>query len=243
MKQSNFVIVHGKKLSELLEGLGVEPQKIKVLPHGNFSLLRDVRAHEKKTGKSELENFSRNYVLFFGKIKPYKGIETIIRAVPIIRKEIENVHIVVAGFGKIDEYVALINEKDRKNFRFLNYYIADEDIPSLLQNAAVIVLPYREASQSGVLSLAYTFGKPVIVSSVGSIDEFVDNGITGFIFEPNDHKTLAKFVIRMLKDRKLRKTMELNCYEKAFSDLSWEKIASYTHDMYQETVAHTADRK
>jgi len=230
MKHSNSLIVHGKKLSKLLEEWGVEPRKIEVLPHGNFSILR-------KIGKNELGKPPRNYVLFFGKIKPYKGVETIIRAVPIIKKEIRDVLIVVAGFGEINEYLSLINEEDLKNFEFLNYYIADEDIPLLFQNAAVVVLPYTSASQSGVLSLAYTFGRPVLVSSVGSMCEYVDNKKTGFIFKPNDHGSLAKIIVKMLKNRKLREKMELNCYKKAFSDLSWEKIANNTYEIYKRASA------
>ena len=238
MRHSNLIILHGKRLSKLLENWGVESQKIRILPHGNFAILA-------KTAKSQPSerNGLRDYVLFFGKIKPYKGIETLIHALPIIKKEIRNVLVVVAGFGKISQYLPLIRKEDRKNIRFLNYYIPDEEIPLLFQNAAFVILPYTEASQSGVLSLAYTFGKPVIASRAGAIDEYVDPSKTGFIFKPNDHKTLAKFVIKMFKDSKLRKTMELNCYKKAFSDLSWEKIARDTHEMYQKAVAHTADRR
>jgi glycosyltransferase involved in cell wall biosynthesis len=97
-------------------------------------------------------------------------------------------------------------------------------------------LPYIEASQSGVIPTAYGFKKPVVVTSAGSIPEIVDDGITGFIVPPKDVNALAEAIIKLLKDRELRRKMGENAYKKLKKDLSWDNIAEKTIQVYKETI-------
>ena len=102
-----------------------------------------------------------------------------------------------------------------------------------------MVLPYIEASQSGIVSLAYTFGKPVVVTNVGSIPEVVDDGQTGIIVPPENAEALAKALVELLNDDEKRERMGQNALFKAKTMLSWETIAEQTAAVYRQVVGVT----
>ena len=123
---------------------------------------------------------------------------------------------------------------DRESFEIINEFIPDEEIAQLFQRAKLVVLPYIEASQSGIIAIAYAFKKPVIVSSVGSIPEVVDHGKTGLLVPPGDAKALAEAIIELLKDDRLREEMGNNAFAKMEQELSWDKIAEKTLQVYKQ---------
>ena len=108
----------------------------------------------------------------------------------------------------------------------------------LFQKASVVVLPYLEATQSGVIPIAYNFGKPVIVTDVGSIREVVENGKEGFVIPPRDMKALAVAIVKILSDDGLRDHMGQNAYQKINTELSWGTIAKQTLEAYKLAVGH-----
>ena len=87
------------------------------------------------------------------------------------------------------------------------------------ERASVVVLPYIEASQSGIIPIAYSFKKPVIVTNVGSIPEVVENGITGYIVPPKNPELLADSIIKILEDNLTRQQMGENAYHKMEMEL------------------------
>ena len=104
--------------------------------------------------------------------------------------------------------------EEHSNIEIINEYIEDDMVAELFQRASVVVLPYVEGSQSGIIPIAYSFHKPVVVTDVGSISEVVDNGITGFIIPPKDSESIAKAVSTILNNNELRKQMGENSYKK-----------------------------
>jgi starch synthase len=82
----------------------------------------------------------------------------------------------------------------------LNSYISDETRAELFAQASVVVLPYIDASQSGVIPIAYSFGKPVVATTVGGLPAMVDDGVTGYLVPPCDERALAEAVIRVLQE-------------------------------------------
>ena len=107
----------------------------------------------------------------------------------------------------------------------------------LFQKASVVVLPYTDASQSGVIPLAYAFKKPVIATNVGSLPEVVDHGMTGYLVPPGNVKKLEEAIIDLLKDEDKLKRMGQNAFKKAKEELSWDKIAHKTVDVYREVIS------
>ena len=220
------IIVHTINNKEQLIRNGVDAEKISVIPLGAFTLFKN---HSKDT----IEN--KGYcVLFFGYISKNKGIEYLINAVPSISKEIPDIKIIIAGEGDFSEYRRLTY--DGKMFDIYNEYIPNDRVSELFQRAKVVVLPYTyHQGHSAVLTVAFSFGKPVIVTNVGDLPNLVENGKEGLLVPPKDPEALAEAIIKLLKDDELRKQMGENAYKKA-QELSWDNIAKMHVEVYEEVL-------
>ncbi len=152
----------------------------------------------------------------------------------MISKKISDFKIVIAGKGNFKKYRCLIKNKEK--FVIYNEFIPNEKVSELFQKATIVVLPYIEASQTGIISIAYSFKKPVIVTNVGSLPEVVENGKTGFIVPPKDQKKLAEAIIKLLSNNEKRKKMGENAYEMMQTELSWDSIAKKTIEVYKEII-------
>jgi len=225
IKYADRIFVHGTWAMSTLVDMGVSNNKITVIPHGDYSFFTKYpQNHIKET----------NAVLYFGRIEDYKGLEYLIRAEPLITEEIPDANIIIAGKGNFEKYRNLIG--DANKFEIHNRFIPDEEVPYFFQRAKVIVLPYIEGTQTGIIPIAYAFKKPVVVTKVGSISEVVDDGKTGFIVPPKDEKALADAIVVILKDDKLRKQMGENAYKKMKEELSWDEIAERTIEVYKNVI-------
>jgi glycosyltransferase involved in cell wall biosynthesis len=175
-------------------------------------------------------------VLFFGRIWPYKGLDYLIRAEPFITARVPNVRFVIAGRGEdLARYRALMVHPER--FELLEGYISDEQRTRLFREASVIVLPYVEASQSGVIPLAYTFEKPVVATVVGGLAEVVEDLRTGCLVPPRDANKLADAVVTLLTNDGLRESCGKNGRRKIETECSPQVVADKTLAVYQATLA------
>jgi len=229
VRYANRVIVHGEKLKKIMRERDNKPAgSIHVIPHGEFSF------YKKFTRRIVKEE---DYlVLFFGRIWEYKGLRYLIEAEPLISEKVPTGKIMIAGQGEnFRKYQEMMVNKEK--FIIYNQFIPDEMVPELFQRASVVVLPYIEASQSGIVPLAYTFKKPVVVTDVGSIPEVVDNGKTGYIVPPKDPKKLAEAIIDLLKDKEKRRKMGENGYKKTEKELCWDNIALKTIEVYKKALS------
>lgn len=222
IKYSDALIVHGEAAKAILKKR-ITDKKIFVIPHGDYSFFTKSIQHncEEEAGN----------ILFFGRIADYKGLKYLIEAIPKIEKIISNLKIVIAGSGSMEGY-----NLESKKLEIYNYYIPENEVGSFFQRATVVVLPYIEGTQTGIIPIAYAFKKPVVVTDVGSIHEVVENGKTGFVVPSKDSNSLAEAIVILLKDDKLRKEMGENAYRKMKEELSWDKIAKKTIEVYKETI-------
>jgi len=228
-RYSKHIIVHGEIIKSILKKrFNLLNDVITTIPMGEHSV-----APFKKDVEKDLLN-DGNVILFFGAIQKYKGLEYLIKAEPLITEQVPNAKIIIAGKGDFRKYEKMIAHKDK--FLIYNYYISDEEAGKLFQLCSLVVLPYIEASQSGVIYPAYGFKKPVVVTDIGSLPEIVDDGVTGFVVPPKNPEALADAIVRLLKDEKLRKQMGENAYKKLKTDLSWDKIAEKTIEVYEEVI-------
>ncbi len=228
IRYSRRLIVHGQALKKaMLKRHRLAPDQVVVIPHGELSIYR----HWSRTDYAERDGT----VLFFGRVWPYKGLDYLIAAEPAISAACPNVRFVIAGMGEdFERYRKLMAHPER--FEVLNRRIPNEEVPRLFQEASIVALPYTEASQTGVVPVAYGFGKPVVATTVGSIPEVVDDGKTGLLVPPRDSEALAQALIALLRDKDMRRQMGHCALEKAQGELSWTAIAAQTLEVYRQAL-------
>lgn len=221
LKRVDKIIVHGQALFKDLTEHEISPDKIAVIPHGDYSFFL-------KFEESDIKE--NNSILFFGRIKPYKGIKYLIEAEKIISKNASDYKLIIAGDGDITPYNI---DKNNPRLSIINRYINDSEVAILFKQSIMVVLPYLDASQSGIIPIAYAFKKPVVATNVGSISEIVEDNVTGFIVPPGDANSLAGAILKLLNNDELRKNMGENAYKKMKEQMSWDKIAIETIKVYK----------
>lgn len=170
--------------------------------------------------------------LFFGYVRHYKGLDTLLRAWRLVRRERPAATLVVAGefYERPEAYEALAREAG--GVRILNRYIPDHEVEALFRAADVAVLPYRSGTQSGVTHVAYALGVPVIATRVGGITENVREGETGLTCPPEDPEALARALARFFAEglgaRMAGPIAELRAAH------SWEALARSTLGLVDE---------
>lgn len=158
-----------------------------------------------KTGNEKKElGFAENdkVILFFGYIRKYKGLDVLIRAFPDVLKNFPDAKLLVVGefYDEPEIYLSLINELGlRPVVKVINRFVPNEDVGKYYSAAEVSVLPYRTATQSAVLKVAYGFECPVIVTNVGGLAESVDHESTGLIVEPDSPQALSSGIKRFFE--------------------------------------------
>jgi glycosyltransferase involved in cell wall biosynthesis len=227
---ADITFVHGEKLRrDMIRKYHYPGDKIRVTQSGEHQVAPFVQY------MNESFHEEPNSILFFGRIYEYKGLRYLIEAEPLITKEIPDARIIIAGTGEnFKKYEDMMVNKD--HFEVYNYPIPYKQGAELFQKCSLVVLPYIDASQSGVIHTAYGFKKPVVATDVGSIPEIVDNTITGIIVPPKNPKALSEAIVNLLNNDPLRHQMGVNGYYKLKHDLSWKTISKNIIKAYQELV-------
>ena len=216
IQQANRVIILSRAFVPTMEKLGVPRHRIDVIPHGEFSFYREVG-----TGSGGEHRGAR--LLFFGRIHEYKGVGVLLEAYREIKAQLPHAELVIAGEGDLGPYGDQLAKLEDVEVR--NYWIEDEQVAALFANADLLVLPYLDASQSGVIPIAYSFAVPVVATSAGGLAEQVEHGRTGLLVPPNNSGALAEAVLSLLQDPPLRAKLGQAGGEKAQREWSWDLIA------------------
>lgn len=227
---SNHFIVHSKENKKSLNSFFKIPlKKISVIPHGVFRIKKElVEKFEKEKGEK--------IILYFGIIRKYKGIDVLIKAFSIVNKKIKNCKLIIAGKSWINwskNYRSLIEKYNlTNNITLFLDYIPNAKVASLFDAADVVVLPYTEFdAQSGVGSIAIDFNKPLIVSNVGGLPDFVKDSKA--IFKSGDYRDLADKLIRVLTNKNLQKKLKKDAKILA-EKYSWENVSNSIVKLYED---------
>lgn len=243
---ADHMFVHTEKMKrELMEEYAVPASRISVIPLGiNNSVpstsLTSAEARQ-RLGIQEGEKT----ILFFGRITPYKGLEYLVTAFQKILKPSDKYRLVIAG--RVDKefaaYWAPIRESiqgDVQSGRVLlrAEHVPDEEAEVYFKAADVLVLPYRDIYQSGIVFLGYSFGLPALVSDVGSLKEEIVEGSTGCVFKPEDPAHLAAtvekyFESELYKDLGRRRHQ---VREYAARKNNWDEVGATTIDVYSRLL-------
>ncbi len=224
---SHRIFVHGEKLRQQLLTTYplLPPDNITVIPLGDFSFLAEYQTNVRE---------EKHTALFFGRIRAYRGLQYLVEAARAVGRRVPDARFVIAGDGDLRPYLQMLSQET--HFEIHNHYIPDHEVAGFFRRASVVVLPYTEASQSGVIPIAYAFKKPVVATRVGCLPDVIEDGRTGLLVPPRDAPALAEAMLKLFGDDGLRRTLGQNGYRKMRKELGWDKIASTTLGVYREAV-------
>lgn len=193
-RQSDHLIVHGQTLrSAACDTFAKPASAVHVLQHPAICRYAELAQREGMAGKPDPKGFN---VLLFGRIFAYKGLETLIRAEARLGPRLPGLRITIAGRGDDPWSLrALMGAPERYDIR--SGFIDDPEVARLFSEADVVVLPYDEASQSGVLHVAASFGKPVVVTDVGELRATVEPNGIGLVVPPRAPAELAQALLHL----------------------------------------------
>ncbi len=173
-------------------------------------------------------------LLFFGRILSYKGLDLMLGALPQLRREFPNLQLEVWGHGNIAPYQSAI--KAIGGVRVENRWIEESEIPQIFASTDLGVLPYREASQSGVVATAFAVGMPCVATPIPGLCEQISDGVTGTIATGFGSADFAEAVAKVLRNPALYNRLSRNCIAVTTTTLSWasigESVANALHGAY-----------
>jgi glycosyltransferase involved in cell wall biosynthesis len=215
------IVVHSEHgRDRMMHELGVDPARVHVIPHGVFAHLADVPP------QAPPFQTDRPVVLCFGLMRPYKGIDVLLAA----WQGIEDAELWVAGMPRMD--ISALRAAAPPNVRFVPRFITDSELPAYFQRADLVVLPYREIDQSGVLFTALAFGKPLLLSDVGGFAEIGATGAARTV-PAGDPTALHEALLQLLGDSTALAAMASHAQGAAEGEYAWETIARRTLALYE----------
>ncbi|HEY5044802.1 MAG TPA: glycosyltransferase family 4 protein [Solirubrobacteraceae bacterium] len=229
------VVVHSEHGRQRLTGeLGVDADRVHVIPHGVFAHLAVAPPSAAADGRAPFQT-DMPVVLCFGLMRPYKGIDLLLRA----WEGIEDTELWIAGMPRMD--ISPLRAIAPPNVRFVPRFITDSELPAYFQRAALVVLPYREIDQSGVLFTALAFGKPLLLSDVGGFPEIAATGAARTV-PAGDALALREGVQELLADSAALTSMAARARAAAAGEYSWEAIARRTLALYESLLRENRSR-
>jgi glycosyltransferase involved in cell wall biosynthesis len=224
------IVVHTAHGRERLIGeLGVDPERVHVIPHGVLTHLAEGPVAA-PAFRSELP-----VVLFFGLLRPYKGLDLLLEA----WRGIEDAELWIAGGARMD--ISKLRAAAPANVRFDTRFIDDPHLRGYFSRADLVVLPYREIDQSGVLFTTLAFGKPLLVSDAGGFAELAASGAAR-AFPSGDAGALHEALRELLADAAERGAIATRAREVVRERYSWDRIAARTLELYESLCSHNDAR-
>lgn len=240
------IIVHTVKMKvQLVNDFNIKGNKVSVIPYGINNLVFNSGLTKKKAKEELGLEDEEKTLLFFGIIKPYKGLEFLALALAYLKEKCPSFRLVIAG--KIDtdchgywKGIERIIEKHNLNDLVIKRleFIPDDEIELYFKSADVLILPYKHIFQSGILFIAYNFGLPVIVTDVGSLREYIVEGKTGFVCKPQNYRDLAEKIDNYFHSdlyENLESTRK-QIMKYANKEYSWDAIGEKTRDIYSSLL-------
>lgn len=222
------LIVHTETNRQSLREKGVPDERIHVIPHGAYSFFTEY-------GHEDIET-DPNTLLFFGRIVPESGLDTLVAAIPWVRRHHPDVTLVIAGDGSISSQNKEIIRRYPSNFEVVNEFVPNEEVGYYFSRASVVVIPYRELEgHSGTATIAFAFGIPLVTTDVSEFSALVDEPGCGLVVDPEDPEGLAEAIVTVLSDNELRAQMGERSREMA-DRISWETVGEKHITLYESVV-------
>jgi len=241
----NHILVHTQRMkADLVTDFGISEEKVTVIPFGINNTVPNTELSA--AGAMRLLGISSEdkTLLCYGQIAPYKGLEYLVAAFAELLKSDRSYRLIIAGKPKwnevywngIERLIEDISVRDRVIPRI--EHVPDEETELYFKAADVLVLPYTQVFQSGVIFLGYSYGLPAIVADVGSLKEEVIEGKTGFVFKPRDSSDLVAKIDNYFKSELFHNLEARRAEIKEYANerYSWSKVATITTAIYTDLL-------
>jgi glycosyltransferase involved in cell wall biosynthesis len=239
MGRFDRLIVHTRVAQQRLRDYGLSPENVRLIPHGPMGVAPVLEvASAADGGRAPKPPGAPVEILLFGRIKPYKGADVLVRAAAAMRPDIVRqckIRIVGKPFmdlQPLEQEIARagIGESVSIEPRF----IAENEVGQLLASADVIALPYREIDASGVLMSCLSAGVPVVASRIGLFAEMLVDGVHGRLIAVEDHQGLARALEDLVVNSEQRVAMGAAVKQLRDEMPTWANIAEMTASLYRE---------
>jgi glycosyltransferase involved in cell wall biosynthesis len=235
LRAVDAVVVHSQAgARRVADEAQVPADRVHVIPHGAFAHLARMPEGPPPDALAGLEG--RRVVLFFGLVRPYKGVDLLVEA---LAGTPDDVVLLVVGMPRMS--LAPLQRRAQElgiaeRVRFVARFVPDAVVPAYFRRADVAALPYREIEQSGVLYTALAFGTPMVLSAVGGFPEIAQRGAARLV-EPGSVESLRTELSALLDDEPARRALSQAALALAAGDHSWERAAAQTEELYRKLLA------
>ena len=166
------------------------------------------------------------HFVFYGRIDDYKGLDVLAKAFSSLLTKYNNVHLLVAGSGDFSPYTELYKQLDESRVKVINRWIKDEEVPLFFDTAKnITILPYKNATQSGIVPIAMTFKSLIISTNCSGLSEQVIDGVTGLLLNPDNVDELVEKMEYAINNWEIMEKIINNAYSEIKTS-SWDNIAN-----------------
>jgi glycosyltransferase involved in cell wall biosynthesis len=231
LSRMDAVVAHSEHgAARLRDEVGLDPARVRTIPHGAFDYL--TRLPEERPLPEELAGAEGPVILFFGLLRPYKGLDVLLEAFA----DLKGAELWIVGNPRMDvEPLRRLAAGAPGRVRFLTRFVEEAELPPIFRRADVLVLPYRDAEHSGVLYSGLAFGKPMVLSAVGGFPEVAEEGAARLV-APEDPRALQQALQELLADEAARAELSEAALQAAAGPFSWDRAARLTLDLYGELL-------
>lgn len=230
LRDNSKIIMHSKAMYErLCQYMSINPNRVCVIPFGKFETYRvyDKNRTFDLPFRNDLPIF-----LFFGFIEKYKGLDVLKKALELLDDYSQCFNLVIAGNGTdptLDYF------RTQKNTYVVNRFLPNDEMIFYIKASSLILLPYKSASQTGIIPTCSVFGKPCIATKVGAFPEMVNDGINGLLVEKDSPAEFAIAIKQVLDDYHLLDRLTQNSFGMGMDDrYDWKNIAHKTIEFYKQ---------
>lgn len=239
---AHHIFVHTASMkTELIQDFGIHDRVVSVIPFGINNAVPNTILTSSGARRLLGIGDDEKTILFFGNIRPYKGLEYLVDAFSRLAREGSRYRLIIAGSTLagcepyLDKIQRMIDKTISGQIIQKIQFIPDDEIEIYFKAADVLALPYTHVFQSGVLFLAYNFGLPVIGTDVGSVREDIVEGDTGFLCRPSDSVDLARTIEKYFRSDLFEslgsRRRDIRDYANARN--SWDRVGEITLNVYQ----------
>lgn len=221
-----LILLNKKQVDDFSSYYDIPKNKIELSKLGIYNSFSHVKAEHIKV--------SSKYILYFGCICEYKGVDDLLEAMKLVNLAHPEIKLIIAGSGEF-----YFNIKPYINLEYIEFrhrYIGIAELKALVENALFTVCPYKEATQSGVIQTAFALNCPVVATNVGALSEMIENGITGRLVPLKDRQLLSNEIIYVLDNPSLIDDMRENIKRLNKKNHSWGSIADNYINIYESVL-------